>query len=108
MSTNDQPHQAPSLNFDEYSLGVEEIATVCAALSEEIRVKIFLLLSNREMSVMEVADYFGLSTANASHHLIVLKRSKLLNCERKGRERIYHLNIDYVELSKQIIRQLTK
>ena len=59
------------------------------ALSDPTRRRILELLSDRDMSAGEIAEYFDISKPSISHHLSTLKAAGLV---RKGQNIIYSLN----------------
>lgn len=65
---------------------------VFKALSDPTRRKILELLYERDMSAGEIADFFNISKPSISHHLNILKNSKLVFTERQGQNIIYSLN----------------
>ena len=62
------------------------------ALSDPTRRRILELLSDRDMSAGEIAEYFDISKPSISHHLSTLKAAGLVLDERKGQNIIYSLN----------------
>lgn len=62
----------------------DELAKVTKALSNAHRLEIIDLLAQGPFSVEQVANYTGLSIANASQHLQVLKNAKLVTITRDG------------------------
>lgn len=63
------------------------------ALSDPTRRRILELLSDRDMSAGEIAEYFDISKPSISHHLSTLKSAGLVLDERKGQNIIYSLNM---------------
>ena len=72
---------------------------VWGALADETRRAILDLLKSRPYTAGEIADQFSLSAATVSHHLAVLRESKLVNTTRRAQTIIYSLN-------PRILRQL--
>lgn len=66
---------------------------VFKSLSDPTRRKILQLLRERDMTAGEIADYFDISKPSISHHLSMLKNSKLIQSERNGQTLIYSLNM---------------
>ena len=69
----------------------QEIASVGKALANPYRLRILNLLSQDHYSVEQIANEIGVSIANASQHLQVLKKVKLLKTIKKGHFVIYSL-----------------
>ncbi|WP_216831273.1 ArsR/SmtB family transcription factor [Alkalihalobacterium elongatum] len=76
-------------------------AKIFKALADETRLKIaFLLASEEELCVCDVATIIGSSTATASHHLRLLKNIGLAKYRKEGKLVFYSLDDDHV---KQLI-----
>ncbi len=65
---------------------------VFKALSDPTRRRILELLFERDMTAGDIADSFNISKPSISHHLNILKNSKLVFTERQGQNIIYSLN----------------
>lgn len=65
---------------------------VWAALSDASRRKILDLLRDRSMTTNELCENFEFSRFAVMKHLKILKKGGLVVVERRGRERINHLN----------------
>jgi len=63
-----------------------------AALGDSTRVRILDLLSEREQSVGELVDEFGLTQPAVSQHLRVLKEAGLVVSRAEAQRRIYSIN----------------
>ncbi|MFZ0613429.1 MAG: metalloregulator ArsR/SmtB family transcription factor [Desulfobacterales bacterium] len=59
-------------------------AFVAKSLGDENRLKILLLLGDGKKSVSRIVEALALSQPLVSHHLKELRRSLLVNVERKG------------------------
>jgi DNA-binding transcriptional ArsR family regulator len=67
------------------------------ALSDETRQRILALFTKeKELCVTDIANKFTLSRPTISHHLNMMKRVKLLNARKEGKEIYYSFNRDYV------------
>lgn len=62
------------------------------AVSEAIRVRILLLLVDREACVCELMEVFGMAQSKLSHHLITLRKAGLLQGEKRGKWHYYRVN----------------
>lgn len=67
------------------------------ALADSTRRKILRLLREKDMTAGEIAEHFEMSKPSISHHLNMLKQSKLVLDERKGQHIIYSLNTSVVQ-----------
>src|SRR5262245_25407917 len=67
---------------------------VFAALAHPSRRHILLVMHFRggEMTAGEIADRFACSWPTTTRHLRILESAKLVRVERRGRERVYHLD----------------
>lgn len=63
------------------------------ALSDPTRRKILELLQERPMNAGDIAEYFHISKPSISHHLSILKNSRLIVDERQGQNIIYSLDM---------------
>ena len=64
---------------------------ILATLGDEKRLKIVELLSEKSMTVLEIADAVGTSQPNISQHLLKMFHVKLLSKKRKGQKIYYTL-----------------
>ncbi len=62
------------------------------ALGDANRLKILMLLTEREMCVCEVMITLGMTQSNASHHLAILERADLVKNRREGKWVLYALS----------------
>ena len=61
---------------------VGELAQALAVLGQPVRLRIFALLTKRELCVCEITDALGLRQNLVSNHLRVLKRAGLVQARR--------------------------
>lgn len=73
-----------------------ELARISGALSNPRRLEIIDLLSQGEKTVEKIAQHTGMSIANASQHLQVLKNGSLVEIKRQGNFIFYRLTNDHV------------
>jgi DNA-binding transcriptional ArsR family regulator len=67
------------------------------ALSDVTRQEILkVVTSQREICVNDIAGNFNLSRPTISHHLNLMRRVKLLNSRKEGKEIYYSFNKAYV------------
>lgn len=69
----------------------DEFARVAKALASGRRAEIVDLLANGERSVESISTEIGMSLANASQHLQILRRAGLVSSRRKGTSILYRL-----------------
>jgi DNA-binding transcriptional ArsR family regulator len=65
---------------------------VFSALANPVRRDILLRLRKGPQAVNELAQSFECARSSVSEHLQVLRRAKLVQEERRGREHYYHLD----------------
>ena len=68
----------------EDDLNIQTIAFLAKCLADENRLRILLCVSNEKKPVSKIVDELKLSQPLISHHLKELRRSLLVNVERKG------------------------
>lgn len=79
------------------------------ALADKTRRKILELLKKEDMTVNEIGKHFPITGASLSHHLDMLKRTRLVITEREGQYIRYSLNVSVFEdVMKNIINLLQK
>lgn len=71
---------------------LEEYALVARALAAPARLRLFEQIAQGERGVEALADKTGLTTANASQHLQLLRRAGLVTSRRAGKSVLYRLS----------------
>lgn len=84
----------------------QELVRIVKALSNPNRLEIVELLAQGQFSVDEIATQTDLSVANASQHLQVLKRAKLVETRREGTYAFYYLADQNVYRAWKALRDL--
>ena len=67
------------------------------ALNDPTRRRILELLRQQSLTAGELAEACGTAKPTLSHHLDLLRRAELIEQERDGQFRRYHLNTSVVE-----------
>lgn len=67
-------------------------ADLCSALADPTRILILYYLSERQHNVGELEQRLGVSQANTSRHLKVLRERGLVTAVRNGQSVVYSLN----------------
>ena len=68
------------------------------ALSDETRQKIITLFyADTELCANDIAKNFALSRPTISHHLNLMKRSKILNSRKEGKEIFFSINKAHIK-----------
>src|ERR1700730_2755121 len=68
-----------------------EFATIGKALASPHRLELLDLLGQGERSVDELAQQAGLTLANASAHLQVLRQARMVESDKRGLQVVYRL-----------------
>ncbi|MBF0166671.1 MAG: metalloregulator ArsR/SmtB family transcription factor [Alphaproteobacteria bacterium] len=84
---------------------LEQFAVLGKALSNAHRLDLLELIAQGERSVETLAEAAGLSIANASQHLQVLRRSGLVTSRKLGQQVLYRLSGDDVLSLLAALRQ---
>lgn len=66
-------------------------AEFCKTFSNPKRLAIFCLLKQGEMNVSDITKKLGISTANASQHLVVMRMMRILKTRREGTNIYYRI-----------------
>ncbi|HBP0979066.1 TPA: metalloregulator ArsR/SmtB family transcription factor [Pseudomonas aeruginosa] len=84
----------------------ENLATVAQALGHAHRLELLEGMAQGPRSVEDLAGLVGLSMANASRHLQLLRRARLVEAERQGKRVFYRLagDVEVVALLKALGR----
>ena len=91
----------------EYKTAVwEQFALIGKALCSAPRLEILDVLLQAERTVEALSTQVGLSVANTSHHLQVLKRGRLVESERRGQHVVYRLADPAVADALHVVRVL--
>ncbi|MBB5040405.1 autorepressor SdpR family transcription factor [Prosthecobacter dejongeii] len=67
------------------------------ALNDPTRRQILEMLRERSLTAGEIADACQVGKPTVSHHLDILRQAELVEEERQGQFRRYHLNTSVVE-----------
>lgn len=71
---------------------MNDVLTSVKSISEEIRVRLLLLLTDREACVCELMSVFEMAQSKLSHHLITLRDAGFLQDEKRGKWNYYKVN----------------
>jgi len=71
---------------------MKEVLISIKAVSEEIRIRLLLLLMDREACVCELMSVFHMPQSKLSHHLITLRDAGLLQDEKRGKWNYYRVD----------------
>ncbi|SNS67143.1 transcriptional regulator, ArsR family [Anaerovirgula multivorans] len=66
---------------------------VIKALGDETRLQILEILGKGELNVSEIAEKCTVSRPTISHHLQILKRARIVESRKEGKEIYYSVNM---------------
>jgi len=88
---------------------MDEILTSIKAVSEEIRVRLLLLLMDREACVCELMAVFNMAQSKLSHHLIALRDAGLLQDEKRRKWNYYRVNTKSLnQVNRELLLSLSQ
>lgn len=71
---------------------MEKMIDILKALADETRLRILLLLNQRDLCVFELMNVLKMEQSRVSHSLNTLKSARLVKSTRQGRWFLYSLN----------------
>ena len=80
------------MKADEFS--PQQCAATLKVLADKDRLQIVQLLRQGPLTVSDIAGFLEVEIANVSHHLGVLRRSRLVSTKREGKHIYYSLAPD--------------
>jgi ArsR family transcriptional regulator, virulence genes transcriptional regulator len=80
------------MNLDFMQFHTEQASSLLRAMGNPQRLRILLLLAERERSVIELEALVGLSQSAVSQHLARLRQTKLVSFRRDGQMTFYALD----------------
>jgi ArsR family transcriptional regulator len=81
-------------------------AEICKTLGNAKRIEILTVLKDRELSVSELADILGISSANVSQHLAVMRQKGILTTRREGVNIYYKISNPKVSQACTLMREV--
>lgn len=75
------------------------------AFADKNRRLIITILKDKNQTVNEIVSQMKINQATVSSHLAILRKAKLISCEVRGKNRIYFINRDMLEL---FVKQLNR
>ncbi len=76
----------------------EECLELFRAMADKTRQEIIMVFAaQKEISANDIAKNFVLSRPTISHHLNLMRRAKLLNSRKDGKEVFYSINKSYIK-----------
>ena len=83
--------EAKKFSSPDYAMRIRKAEKLLGAAGDSTRIKILLLLSEREMCVCELESALGLTQPTASHHLSILEQAELVERSKKERWAFYRV-----------------
>lgn len=83
--------EATKFSSPEFAPRIRRAERLLGAIGDSTRIKILLLLSEREMCVCELESALGLPQPTASHHLGMLEQADLVERNKKERWVFYRV-----------------
>lgn len=80
-------------------------ADFCSVFTNPARIRIMLLLGEKEMSVGEMAEKLEISLPNLSQHLRLMKDRYCLRCRKEGKNVYYRITTPLFLEAMTLVRQ---
>ena len=85
-----------------------ELTTALKALSEEIRIRLLLVLMEDEACVCELMETFNMAQSKLSHHLIALRDAGFVKDEKRGKWNYYRIDFQSLDpMRKELLSSLS-
>jgi len=86
----------------------EECIELMRAMADKTRQEIIMTFTSaKEICVNDIAKQFTLSRPTISHHLNLMKRAKILNSRKEGKEIYFSINKKYIkELLSSVLKSI--
>ena len=81
-------------------------ADICKTLGNAKRIEILNALNDRELTVSDIVDILGVSSANVSQHLAIMKNKGILTSRREGNNIYYKVSNDKVIMACNLMREV--
>lgn len=75
---------------------INSLANIFKALSDPTRARIIYILSQSSLCVCDISTILDMTQSSISHHLRVLRDTKLVKFKRDGKLVVYSLDDDHV------------
>lgn len=85
---------------------MKDISNLFKAMSDETRLKILLLLVNKDICAKGIAKHLNISEAAVSQHIKVLKQNELITGYKEGYYVMYHINKEVLQKLKGFLGHL--
>jgi DNA-binding transcriptional ArsR family regulator len=86
----------------------ERQARICKAFANSTRLRMLDLLGKRDWGAAELQEELGISKANLSQHIAVLKGAGIVGARREGKAVYFSLTMPEVKSACQLIRDVLR
>jgi DNA-binding transcriptional ArsR family regulator len=86
----------------------ERQAVLCKAFANPTRLQLIDLLGRRERWASELQEGLGISKANLSQHLSVLRAAGVVSTQREGKQLYCGISMPEVKQATTLLRNMTK
>jgi DNA-binding transcriptional ArsR family regulator len=86
----------------------ERQARICKAFANSTRLQMLDLLGKRDWGAAELQKELGISKANLSQHIAVLKGAGIVSARREGKAVYFSLAMPEVKSACQLIREVLR
>ncbi len=74
-----------------------DVSNLYKVFSDETRIRILIVLLDRELSVNDIVEKLNMSQSSISHQLKILRDMKLVRASKDGKNVYYSLMDDHIE-----------
>lgn len=82
-------------NFPEENT-FNKLAKLYKLIGDTTRCKILFALDQKEMCVCDIANVVHMTKSSISHQLAVLRKNKIVKCQKRGKEVYYELDDEHI------------
>ena len=86
----------------------ERQARICRAFANPTRLRLLDLLGKRDWGATELQEELGISKANLSQHMAILKGAGIVSARRQGKVVQFSLTMPEVKSACQLIRDVLR
>jgi DNA-binding transcriptional ArsR family regulator len=86
----------------------ERQAAICKAFANPTRLQLLELLGRKERWASELQEGLGISKANLSQHLSVLRTAGVVSTQREGKQLYCGISMPEVKQTSVLLRNMTK
>jgi DNA-binding transcriptional ArsR family regulator len=86
----------------------ERQARICKAFANSTRLRMLDLLGKRDWGASELQEHLGISKANLSQHVAILKAAGVVASQRRGKAVFFSLTMPEVKSACQLIRDVLR